>query len=536
VNVTYGEAASFPGIAPLMLYDAETGEVRSYIGAGTAPQAATLDFYLDKGYEVMPDLSIETQLLPASPDVIIALLEDYGTMSFSEIVQPSIELSREGFPVHGSMVDNLDFSLVERIGFAFLFPYNTEVYLDGDWWRPIYQGERFTRPDLANTFEAMAQAEQDALAAGGDRSAGLQAVRSYFYEGPIAEAIVEMHADQGGLFTMEDLATYEGGWEEPLQGTYENYTIYTNQTWNQGAVVPMVMQLLEGVDLEAMGHNSPEYVHTVAQAIELTMADREAYFGDPAYVDVPTDILLSEEYAAQRRAMLSDTAFGDLPPAGDIEGVSQGPRPTPTARTAENPFTGFAAGQDTSHLAIIDAEGNAITVTPSDFPESPMVPGTGLTLGTRMNQFRLDPTHPSVVEPGKRPRVTPHAVIVFRDGEFWMAYGTPGGDMQTQALIQVLLNMVVFDMDVQQAIEQPRFRSRNFPNSFSPHDYKPGTLHLEASVFGQTATELEAMGYTVVEFPDWDIDEMSAVGAVLTEGGQLLAGSDPRENTWADGQ
>jgi gamma-glutamyltranspeptidase/glutathione hydrolase len=321
LNVTHGEAASFPSIAPLLIYDAQTRAVRSYIGAGTAPQAATVDLFRNAGFETIPDFDIRAQLIPASPDVIVALLRDYGTMSFTDISAAAILIAREGFAVHSVMASNLDLSVIERLGFCYvLFPYNCEVYLHGEWWRPLHQADRFTLPDLANTFEAMAQAEQGILAAGGSREEGLQAIRDYFYEGPLAEAIVHFHGEEGGLITAEDLAGYSGGWEEPITGRYGEYTIYTNGSWSQGIVVPMALQTLEGIDLRAMGHNSPEYIHTVVQAIELAQADRDAYVADPEFVDVPLDVLLSQDYAALRRAEISESAFPELPLPGRIAG------------------------------------------------------------------------------------------------------------------------------------------------------------------------------------------------------------------------
>ncbi len=552
LNVTHGEAASFPGIAPLVLYDAKTGTVHSYIGAGTAPAAATLEKFTSKGYKTVPDINIWAQLLPASPDVIVSLLEDYGTMSFAQVAAEAIRIGRQGFPVHEIMFKNMDLSLVERIGYQFLFPYNVQVYLGGQFWRPLYYKDRFTTPDLADTFQALSDAETAVRQAGGDRRAGLQAVRDYFYTGPLAQAIVKMHQEQGGLFTASDLANYKGGWETPVQGSYGEYTFYTNDTWSQGAVTPLILQILDGIDLKAMGHNSPQYVHTVAQAIELAMADREAYMADPAFVKVPLAGLMSPAYAAQRRAQMTGKAFGPLPPPGQPQGAAFKPgtvaqnaapaksagiiTPANTAGTAvAQLLSGARIGKDTTQLAIVDPWGNAIAITPSDFPKSPMVPGTGLTLGDRMTQFRLDPSNVDVLAPGKRPRVTPHAVIVLKNGQFYMAINTPGDDMQPQALVQVFLNMAVFGLDIQSAIDAPRFRDMSMPASFAPHESSPGTLLLESSLYDQSAAGLQALGYTVGRSPDWD-NTFGAVGAVLKGGPGLLAGSDPREEGTAEGK
>jgi len=538
LNVTHDEASSFPGIAPLMLYEAKTGKVLSYVGAGTAPAAATIERFKAKGYKTVPDLNIWAQLVPASPDVIVSLLRDYGTMSFRQIADPAIALGREGFPVHHIMLHNMDLSLVKRIGFAVLFPYNTKVYLGGQWWRPLYARDRITFPDLANSLDAMARAEQTAVANGATRTQGLQAVRDYFYKGPLADAIVKLEKSKGGLITAEDLAHYTGGWETPVQGSVGEYTIYTNGTWSQGSVGPLALQILDGIDLKSMGQNSPLYVHTVAQAIELAMADREGYMADPAFVKVPITEIMSKDYAAQRRLKMTGRAFGPLPAAGVVSGLAQ----APTIFGSEDGPLHFAEllkdvrfGKDTSHIAIVDKWGNAVSITPSDFPKSPMVPGTGLTLGNRMTQFRLDPASPNRLEPGKRPRVTPHALIVFKNGKFSMSIGTPGDDMQPQAFVQVFLNMSVFGMSLQEAIDAPRFRSMSVPASFAPHQSAPGTLLLEKKLYDADASRLEALGYTVTSLPDWD-NTCGAIGAVIKTANGLIAGSDPREETWAEGK
>jgi gamma-glutamyltranspeptidase / glutathione hydrolase len=536
LNVTHDEASSFPGIAPVMIYDAKTRRVLSYIGAGRAPMAATIERFTAKGYKTVPDLSTWSQLVPASPDVIVSLLRDYGTMSFEQVVAPAIALARDGFPVHHILQHNMDMSLVKRLGLSLLLPYNAQVYFGGQWWRPLHEGDRLKLPDLANTLDSLANAEKTAIANGGSRAEGLQAVRDYFYKGPIAKTIGDWEASRGGLMTAQDLADYTGGWETPIQGTYGDYTFFTNGTWSQGATGLLALQILDGVDLKTMGQNSPTYIHAVAQAIELAMADREAYMADPAFVKVPIAQIMSPAYASERRAKMTTRAFGPLPAPGVVTGLSAAPVVL-GAETA-NPSTLLSdarMGKDTSHIAIVDRWGNAVSLTPSDFPKSPMVPGTGLTLGDRMTQFRLDPASVNALAPGKRPRVTPHAVIVFKDGKFSMAFGTPGDDMQPQALVQVFLNMAVFGMGIQDAIDAPRFRSMSVPASFAPHQSLPGTLLVEKSLADTSGAGLTALGYTVKELPDWD-NTCGAVGAILTTGTGLVAGSDPREETWAEGK
>ncbi len=543
LNVTFGEAASFPGVAPVLVYEAKTGKVTSYTGAGKAPAAATIGLFKARGHEVVPKLSILSQLVPASPDVITALLERYGTRSFGELSAPAIKLAEEGFPVHATMHKNLSMGVFKRLGLSILMPYNAQVYLGGQWWRPLHKRDRFRRPDLAKTFRALGEAEKKALDGGAGRKAALAAVRDYFYKGPIARAILKLHREKGGLFTREDLSGYRGEFETPLSGSYGEYTLYTNRTWSQGAVVPLALQILEGVDLKTMGHNSPAYVHAVLQAIELAMADREAFFGDPAFVKVPEKGLLSKAYAAERRALLTPgKAFGAMPPHGDpwkhqraaLTVPPGGYDLAPIARLAEN-VTGY--GRDTSYLSVVDRWGNAVSLTPSDFPQSPMVPGTGLTLGIRMTQFRLDPKHPAALAPGKRPTITPNAAMVFKNGKFYMSYGTPGGDMQTQALVQVFLNIVVFGMDAQGAIDAPRFRSLNWPDAFSPHAYRPGTIELEGPLGRAVGGALEDMGYRVEVKGERD-NSFSAVCAVIRDPktGKLYGGADARESSWAEGR
>lgn len=568
LNVSYPAPAGFAGVAPTLIYDSSMGEVKSYSGLGTAPAAADIDLFLSRwdmfsrmGFfkslanmeyflsgeqRVMPEMSILSQLIPASPDAILAILDRYGTKSFSEISSEAIRLAEEGFPVDQAMLNYMDFDILERFVFSVIMPYNAEIYLDGQWWRPLHHKERFTQPDLADTLQEMADAEQDALKEGATRSEALRAVRDYFYEGPIADAIVEFHEKEGGLFTYEDLADFQGHWEEPISGEFGPYTVYANATWNQGAVVPIVLQLLKEKDLKGMRHNSPEYVHTVLQAMELAMADREVYFGDPIFEDVPIEGLLSSDYADNRRLdMTPHEAFGEMPDPGDpwaYQDSSGSNRKNTFDRQKIDQFA-VADSQDTSvhddttYLSVIDGDGNSISLTPSDFPLTPMVPETGMILGNRMIQFRLDSEHPAALEPGKRPRLTPNPGLVLKDEELFMSFGTPGGDMQPQAMIQVFLNIVVFGMDPQEAIDAPRFRTHNFPDSFSPHTYKPGVIEIEDPLHEQVEPELVELGYDVQRADEW-YHEMGSVCIVLqdSDSDKLQGAADPRESSWAEGK
>ncbi len=536
LNVTYGEAASFPSIAPLLVWDAAAGRARSYVGVGTAPARASIEEFRVRGHEVVPKYDILAQLVPASPDVIIELLRKHGTRGFAELAQPAIGIAEEGFPVHRAMARDLDFGFFERLGFRILMPYNAEVFTQGQWWRPIVHGDRFRMTDLAGTLRELGEVESSCLQGGDGRDDCLLAVRQHFYRGPIADAIVALHERHDGLMTREDLAGYAGRWEEPLRGRFGEYEVLTNGTWTQGIVVPMALQMLDGMPLSELDHNSAAYVHTVVQALELAMADRESWVGDPEFVEVPTAELLDPAYAARQRERMTEKAFGALPDSG-IERIDAGTTGwrAPTSPRRELFARAPRFGRDTSYLAVIDAAGNSVSMTPSDFPQSPMVPGMGLTLGIRMTQFRLDPDSPTALAPGKRPRVTPHALMLLRDGGHVMSIGTPGAEMQTQANVQVLLNHLVFGMGIQRAIDAPRFRSLTWPDSFAPHDSEPGVLELEATLYDAIADDLRALGYEVRRWDDWD-NHFSAVGAVLRDADVLIAGSDPRDATTAAGR
>ena len=469
--------------------------------------------------------------------MIAALLQECGNKSFAELAAPAIELARSGFPMHAIMHRNLDLSWYERLGMRVLMPSTAEVWFPHGWWQPAQLNQKMTFPDLANSLQNLADAETSALEKGLSREAAIEAMRDYFYHGPIAEQIAEFHRENGGLLTASDLLNYHGKWEQPVIGHIGDYTFFGNGTWSQGIMEPLVLQMLKPLPLKAMGHNSPEYIHTVTQAIELAMSDRDTYVADSDFVAVPVEVLLSAEYATERRALMTDKAYQAPVQAGEIAhfgGTRQGGQQSSTAtpKTLRDSAQ-FAIGQDTSQISVIDKAGNTVVITPSDFPKSPMLPNTGINLGDRMTQFRLDPEHVNALQPGKRPRITPHSVIVFKDDQFLLAFSTPGGDMQAQALVQVFLNTSVFGMDIQQAISAPRFYSINSPSSFSPHESTAAGLRLELPLYQARAKAMENLGYTVLKDPEWDKD-FGAVGGILRSAdGKLLVGADPREETTA---
>lgn len=528
--VTHGEASAFPGIAPLMLRSAVLDTIEGYIGVGIAPQAASIDYFKGKGHETIPKMDISSQLIPAGPDVIIAVLERFGTRSFGELAEPAIDKAIEGFPVHHVMQHNLKLSALERIGYSFLMPYNARVYLRGKPWKPIHKGERFQRPDLAFTLSRLVAAEVDALSQGKTRSEALQAVRATFYEGEFAEAILAHHEKQGGLFQASDLSNYKGEWETPIEGSYKNLRLHVNGTWSQGIALPMALSILAQLDLQPLEQNSANYIHHLVQAIELVMSDREAYIGDNRFVRVPVKELTSDTYGQQRAGLMTTQAYQQFPSPSQIPGY----RPFQMETSPQGESKSRIIGDDTSQIIVADSLGNVIAITPSDFPMTPMVPDWDITLGNRMNQFRLQEGHPAALQAGKRPRVTPQAVMIERDSSFYMAINTPGGDNQLQAILQVLLHHFVFGDDIQTAIQRPRFRTLGFPDSFAPHKMQSATLEVEENMPEETIEGLRALGYTIKIKEKWGI--AAGVGAIIQDRGQYLLGADPRAETVAKGR
>jgi gamma-glutamyltranspeptidase/glutathione hydrolase len=353
-------------------------------------------------------------------------------------------------------------------------------------------------------------------AAGRSRSAGLKAARDAFYEGPVAERISDFvretavrdasGAAHTGFLAYEDLAGYRSRIEEPVSVEYRGLQVHKCGPWTQGPVFLQQLSLLEGFDLRAMGQNSPEYIHTVVECAKLAFADREFYYGDPEFVKVPLDRLLSPEYAAGRRRLV-DPARASL----ELRPGDAGPRPSRLIlgdlAVDAGPAThadGYVG--DTTHFDAVDAEGNMIagTISGAWIPSSPVIPGLGFPLGQRGQMFSLDPEHPNSLRPGKRPRTTLTPSLAYRDGQPWLAFGTPGGDQQDQWTLQFFLNLVDFGMDMQAALDAPTFHSLHFPSSFYPRAQHPGRLVVEGRIPRETRAALEARGHEVVVIGDWE--------------------------------
>jgi len=486
-------------------------------GVGVAPAKATIEFYSKRPPEAweeaahmapIPGQGMLAAITPGVFDGLILALDKYGTKSFAEVVEPALEYADQGFPMpeeFGGMLRSYQRILA-------LWPASTKFfYSEGT---PTPPGEIFREPSLANTFRLLAAAEKKAR---GKRSDKLRAVRDLFYKGSIAKEFADYSEKNGGLITYSDLANFHADIEEPVVGTYRGYQIYKPGFWTQGPVMIEALNLLEGYDLKAMGHNSPEYLHTLVEAVKLAFADRDQYYGDPKFSKIPEQILLSKEYAAERRKLI-DPAHASLESRPGNLGT---PINLPTTTASLDPVN------DTTCVNVVDRQGNAFNATPSGaWLPSVIMGDTGLPLSSRLQSFVTTVGHPNQLEPGKRPRVTLSPTLVTKDGKLELIMSTPGGDNQDQALLQVLLNILDFGMMPQEAVEAPRFQTEHFYSSFAGHEFTPGRLSLEGRISRSTADALSAKGHRVSVTGDWS--NGSAPTVIWMHDGVLNGGADPR--------
>ena len=508
-------------------YLAEREEVLTISGLGPWPKAASAAYFRDRHGGKIPTGILRT-VVPAAPDAWIAALARFGTMGFADVAADAIRFARDGFATHPLMADLIAQHAAEYAR----DPAATAIYLPGG--RPPAVGELFVQADLGRTLQYMADQDRAASARGG-REAGLVAARDAFYKGDIAATIVRFHRDNDGLMTAEDMAAFSSEIEKPVRTEFAGIDVYACGPWCQGPSLLQAMNLLSPSELRAFGHNSADYVHVVTEALKLTFADREGHFGDPRFVDVPIEGLLSAEYAKLRRGLIRrDQAWPEMPPAGDPRRMTA----TLASSAPPRPVAAQPAGlKDTSYICVVDRWGNAFSATPSDSSfDGVMVPGTGLCPSSRGSQSWTGSDHPSRVEGGKRPRLTPNPALAIRRGEFVLPFGSPGGDVQIQAMLQVFLNIVLFGMDPQQAVEAPRFATFSFPNSFEPHAYFPGRLNLEARIGNALGPALAKLGHKVELWPD-QIWRAGAVCAIVADKDRKLmaGGADPRRQSYALG-
>jgi gamma-glutamyltranspeptidase/glutathione hydrolase len=529
LGVVQSDMVSIAGVAPIMIYLADAREVVTISGLGPWPRAASVELFQREHGGQIP-VGVRRTVVPAAPHAWITALHRYGTMDFAEVADAAIRFASDGFPMHAFLSDRIK----ENVEAFRRWPSNAEIYLPRG--RPPEPGEVFVQSDLGAVLRYMADEERHARRRG--RRAGLHAARDAFYLGDVAARIVKYHQEHGGLLTAADLANFRVKIEPPERAAFGPYEVCACGPWCQGPVLLQALNLLEGFDLRAMGHNSGRYIHTVTEALKLAFADRERFYGDPAFVQVPMAGLLAKEYAACRRGLIhEDKAWPELPPAGDpwaFEALGAG---RPAKPAPAQPGGPDSAGLDTSYVCVVDRYGNGFSATPSDVStDTPVIPGTGLALSSRGSQSRVDPAHPACLAPGKRPRLTPNPALALKEGKLFMPFGTPGGDVQAQAMLQAFLNFAVFGLNPQAAVEAPRFATYSFPDSFAPHRYFPGRLNLEARIDRAVGEQLRELGHTVTWWPDW-IWRAGAVCAIVVnqETGVLQGAADPRRQSYAMG-
>jgi len=525
LGVVQPEFVNFAGVAPIIVYCAAEDRIVTIPGLGPWPKAIAPDYFQKHHAGKIPSGVLRT-VVPAAPDAWITALARFGTMGFGDVAASAIAFARDGFPVHPLMAEIIAAHEAEYRQ----YPSSAPIYLPQG--RPPRTGEIFVQKDLAATMQHMV--DEEAAASSRGREAGLKAARDAFYVGDIARRIVEFQKQNGGFLAAEDLADYRSGFADPVQTSFLDIRLYGCGPWCQGPSLLGALNLLDAAEMRALGHNSPGYLHRIAEAVKLAFADREAYFGDPRMVDVPIAALLSRAYARRRRQMIrADRAWPEMPPPGDpyLERGEDTPR-------AFEPAAAWRAPElDTSYVCAVDRQGNIFSATPSDGSfNAPVVPGLGIIPSSRGSQNWADPGHPSGVAPGKRPRLTPNPAIAIAPGRMAMPFGTPGGDVQTQAMLQVFLNIHLFGMEAQEAVEAPRAASYSFPSSFEPHDYHPGRLNLESRIDRGTGEALADLGHTIAWWPDWTW----LAGAVCTiiadqQSGVLKGGADPRRPSYALG-
>jgi gamma-glutamyltranspeptidase/glutathione hydrolase len=534
LKVTKMGYAGWTGVAPLILYSAEEDRVVTRVGAGTSPAAATLEYFLQHG-----KTPINTALLPADVDVWLATLGRYGTISFAEAASPALEIAENGYHLYKMQKWLLE---DQREG-VLRFPYNQEFWFQHGVGEQRL-GDLMVNKDLGKLIRYMMEAEAEALGSGGHRSEGIGAAREAFYSGAPAKAVHELYQELGGLITYDDLANYQGKWMEPLHTSFMGYEVYAGDGWSQGPRVILILNMLKGVELRSLGFNTAEYIHLLSQVIDLAMSDSHRYVADPDVANIPLS-LYSAEYAETRLTLVDENhAFQDMPPWGDPKKMMAVAEDSPRSFIggSTSPPTSGARGSrqvsdpgafDTSSLNVMDGEGNLFSMTESDgHLSTPMIPGWGFGLGARMEQFNLDPTLANVMAPNKRPRNTNSPLLVLRDGRPFMGLSTPGGDQQMQALLQVFLNVVVWGMSPEQAVDQPRFGSYNFPSTGSEVNRNPALLKLEDRIPSETARALARMGHQV---QPWGLWNWQACAPTVTyrdpDTGVMIAAGDVRRET-----
>ncbi len=538
------------GDLPAIFHSVRTGKTEVLCAQGVAPAGATIERYKAEGLDIIPGSGLLATVNPGAFDGWMKLLADHGTMSVREVLEPAIHYARHGHPllprVSNTIAELADFFQKE-------WPTSARTWMPNGIPEPR---ELFSNPVLADTYERIVH---EAEAAGGNRVLQIAAARRSFSHGFVAEAIDHFCRTQtvmdasgekhGGLLTGQDMANWSASYEAPLTYDYHGWTICKTGPWGQGPVLAQTLSILKGFDIASMGPASADFIHTVTEAMKLAFADREAYYGDPDFSDIPMKQLLSDEYAARRRSQIGQSASHELRP-GILPGyetqiantlaLTGNLKPATAAGIGEPTMAHLSPGApklphlkaarrgDTVHIDVIDKWGNMIAATPSGgwLQSSPTIPTLGFALNTRAQMFWLTPGLPASLAPGRRPRTTLSPSLALQGGKPRMVFGTPGGDQQDQWQAAFFLRQVHHGLNLQEAIDLPLFHTAHFPGSFYPRTSQPGHLLVESSVGATILADLEARGHLLEVAPEWSAGRL--VAASRGDTGILRAAATPR--------
>ena len=529
---------SLGGEGLALVYPQKEKRVISIVGQGWAPAAATIDWYVERNKTLLGE-GLDPAVVPGAIHAALTILERWGTMKFEDVSRRAIEYARDGFALRPRTVATID----RQRKFIAQWPTNQKTWLKPDG-TSFVAGDIITLPDLANTLTRMVQAERSARRRG--RAAAIVAARDRFYKGDIAKSIVAFLRSHGAPFDERDFAEFFARVEEPAAVAYRGLTVYKHAFNSQGPALLQMLNILEQFDLRALGHNSADYLHVITEAMKLAYADRDSYYGDPAFVKVPAKGLLSKEYAKVQAGRIdmahaaTDQAAGD-PLAFDPD-VKSWPfwiaGRSAAASDSKEPAVDHSL-KDTTHIAIIDAQGNIFDATPSGgWISGGVIAGdTGIGLSTRGEQFWLDPTRSAQLRPRSRPRYTLTPGIVLRDGQPFLALGTPGGDNQEQTILQAFLNIVEFQdawyPNLHTAFEWPRLQTFHFLASFWPHRIELNRLDVEGGIADDVLESLKARGHNVRRVPPVSISGCATAVLIDQRTGSRIAGADPRRDCYA---
>ena len=533
------------GDVPLMLHDVRRGRTEVVCGQGVAPAGLTLDYCRALGLDLIPGTGLLAPCVPGTFDAYMLVLRDYGTMSLRDVLEPAIHYAKNGFPLLERVVATI--RTVEDL-------FRTHWQSSAATWLPggtlPQAGALYRNPVLAETY---ARLLKEAESAGGAREKVIEKARNVWSQGFIAEAIDHFCRTEAvmdvsgrahhGVLSGEDMARWQATIEAPACYEYGRYTVQKPGPWCQGIATLQQLALLKGFALDGLDPAGPDFIQLQVEAAKLAFADRDTFLGDPDFAAIPLETLLSDDYNAERRALITNRAShaqrpGTIPGYGGSMNLaaSSGKRSAVSSGGAGEPTVGDLPGEvqpngvtrgDTVHFDIIDRHGNMISATPSGgwLQSSPTIPALGFCLGTRAQMFVLDETHPAALGPGRRPRTTLSPTMALRDGKPYLAWGTPGGDQQDQWIPQFFLRHVHAGMNLQEAIDAPAWHTEHFPTSFWPREARPGVIVVENRVPKATIAELERRGHIVEIGADWSEGRLTAAAR---DGDLLRAAANPR--------